>query len=93
MTKKCPLKQQPQSNPYFQLYDQYKPAQYRNQFLSGSHPSLPNLNSTKPGRDNRQQQQCPTSYADSIRNKPSDSSNSSSSSSKKTSVLTFSIFK
>src|SRR6266540_3702747 len=39
VTKKCPFKQQRRSNPYFQLYDKYKPAQYRPRFPSGSRSS------------------------------------------------------
>ncbi len=43
MTKKCPLKQQRRSNPYFQLYDKYKPTQYRPCFPSGSRSSQSNF--------------------------------------------------
>ncbi len=42
VTKKCPLKQQRQPNPYSQLYNKYKPTQYRPHFSSGSRSSQSN---------------------------------------------------
>ncbi len=45
VTKKCPSKQQRRSNPYSQLYDKYKPAQYRPRFPSGSRSSQSQSNS------------------------------------------------
>ncbi len=80
MTKKCPSKQQRRSNPYSQLYDKYKPAQYRPRFPSGSRSSQ--SNSTNQGRNNAQNQPWPTSYADSLRPKKSAPPKQSSSSSK-----------
>src|SRR6266540_2314795 len=82
MTKKCPSKQQRRSNPYSQLYDKYKPAQYRPRFPSGSRSSQSNSQPTNQGRNNAQNRSRPTSYADSLRPKQSASSTQSSSSSK-----------
>src|SRR6266540_3057941 len=57
VTKKCLFKQQRRSNPYSQLYDKYKPAQYRSRFPSGSRSSQ--SNSTNQGRNNAQNQPWP----------------------------------
>src|SRR6266508_2425249 len=52
VTKKCPLKQQRRPNPYSQLYDKYKPAQYRPRFPSGSRSFQSNPQPTNQGRHN-----------------------------------------
>src|SRR6266540_1135492 len=76
VTKKCPLKQQRRSNLYFQLYDKYKPAQYRPRFPSGSRTSTNSSQST-PGQNHMHHQSRPISYADSIRPKSAASSDPS----------------
>ncbi len=88
VTKKCLSKQQRRSNPYFQLYDKYKPAQYRPRFPSGSHSSQsnPHSQSINQGRNNTQHQSRPSSYADSLRPKKSAPPKHSPSSSKPTSA-------
>ena len=82
VTKKCLLKRQRQPNPYSQLYDKYKPVQYKSHFPSGSRSSQSNSLPTNQGRNNTQKQPRPTSYVDSIQLKTSDPPNQSSSSSK-----------
>src|SRR6266498_44012 len=82
VTKKCPLKQQRRPNPYSQLYDKYKPAQYRPHFPSGSRTS-PASSQSNSGRNNTQKQSRPTSYADSLRQESTASSTRSSSYSKR----------
>src|SRR6266498_603109 len=88
VTKKCLSKQQRRSNPYFQLYHKYKPAQYRPRFPSGSHSSQsnPHSQSINQGRNNTQHQSRPSSYADSLRPKKSAPPKHSPSSSKPTSA-------